>query len=223
MSATIWQKVKREWVKHWKEWQKSAEMMLSRHNWIRLRKHSWVSKYWEHQNQQCRCCQCGWWRKAGTLYQLWQVWKMNMWVYQNHTTTSTVMWWWWRHFCNKFNDRYAARPVSLQNMCLAILSFTYDVIQSATKKEETDGVNDKEEEMQKTENDNSVTTIKLQKGLGVIRKRKQQYYVQEGTKFMQNQRNITMQSCFCIIHGIMRMTSYHHLQLIMSHTSVSET
>ena len=35
--------------------------------------------------------------------------------------------------------------------------------------EETDGVNDEEEEMQKTENYNSVTVIKLQKGLGVIR------------------------------------------------------
>ena len=50
----------------------------------------------------------------------------------------------------------------------------YDVIQSATKKEETDGGNDEEEEMQNTENDNSVTRIKLQKGLGVIRKRKQE-------------------------------------------------
>ena len=49
-------------------------------------------------------------------------------------------------------------------MCLAIFAVTYDVIQSATKKEETDSVND-EEEMQNTENDNSVTRIKLQKGL----------------------------------------------------------
>ena len=41
------------------------------------------------------------------------------------------------------------------------------------------------------------------------------YYVQEGTKFMQNWRNITMQSCFCIIHGkneddiISPFTIYH--------------
>ena len=48
----------------------------------------------------------------------------------------------------------------------------YDVIQSVTKKEETDDGNDEEEEMQNTENDNSLTRIKLQKGLGVIRKRK---------------------------------------------------
>ena len=70
-------------------------------------------------------------------------------------------------------DRYGARPVSLQNMCLATFAVTYDVIQSATKKEETDGGND-EEEMQNTENDNSVTWIKLQKGMSVIRKRKQE-------------------------------------------------
>ena len=115
-------------------------------------------------------------------------------------------------------DRYAARPVSLQNMCLATFVFTYDVIQSLTKKEETDGVNDEEEEMQNTENDNSVTKIKLQKGLGVIRRRKWKAILcTEGTKFMQNQKNITIQSCFCIIHGIMKMTPYQHLQLIMSH------
>ena len=49
-------------------------------------------------------------------------------------------------------DRYGARPVSLQNMCLATFAITYDVIQSATKKGETDGGND-EEEMQNTENE----------------------------------------------------------------------
>ena len=77
-------------------------------------------------------------------------------------------------FATSVNDRYGARPVSLQNICLATFAVTYDVIQSSTKKEETDGVNEEEEEMQKTENDNSVTMIKLQKGLGVIRKRKQE-------------------------------------------------
>ena len=76
-------------------------------------------------------------------------------------------------FATGLIDRYAARPVSLQNMCSATFTVTYDVIQSATKKEETDGGND-EGEMQNTENDNSVTSIKLQKGLGVIRKRKQE-------------------------------------------------
>ena len=102
-------------------------------------------------------------------------------------------------------DRHAARLVSLQNMCLATFAVTYDVIQSATKKEETDGVN--EEEMQNTENDTSLTKMKLLKGLGVIRKRKWEALLcTEGTKFMQNQKNIIIQSCFCITHGIMRMT-----------------
>ena len=76
-------------------------------------------------------------------------------------------------FATSVIDRYADRPVSLQNMCFATFAVTYNVIQSGTKKEETDSVNDKEEEMQKTENDNSVTMIKLQKGLGVMMKRKQ--------------------------------------------------
>ena len=77
-------------------------------------------------------------------------------------------------FATSLIDRYAASPVSLQNMCLATISVTYDVIQLATKKEETDGANDEDDEMQKIENDNSVTRIKLQKWLGIIRKRKQE-------------------------------------------------
>ena len=77
-------------------------------------------------------------------------------------------------FATSLIHRYAARPVSLQNMCLATFAVTYDVIQSATKIEEIDGVNDEEEEMQNAENDNSVTMIKLQKVLGVIRKRNQE-------------------------------------------------
>ena len=77
-------------------------------------------------------------------------------------------------FATSLIDRYGARPVSLQNMCLATFAVTYDVIQSATKKEDTDGGNDEKEEMQNTKNDNSLTTMKFQKGLGVIRKRKQE-------------------------------------------------
>ena len=50
-------------------------------------------------------------------------------------------------FATGLIDRYAARPVSLQNLCLATVAITYDVIQSSTKKEETDGVNDEEGEM----------------------------------------------------------------------------
>ena len=87
-------------------------------------------------------------------------------------TTSTATWWWWRCFATSLIDRYAASPVSLQNMCLATFAVTYDAIQSATKTEETGGINDTEEEMQNTGNDNSVTRMKLWKGLGIIRKRK---------------------------------------------------
>ena len=49
----------------------------------------------------------------------------------------------------------------------------YDVIQSSTKTEEIEDVNT-EEDMQNIENANPYTKIKLQKGLGVIRKRKQE-------------------------------------------------
>ena len=76
-------------------------------------------------------------------------------------------------FATSLIDRYAARPVSLQNICLATFAVNYDVIQSSTKTEETEDVNT-EEEMQNTENAHSLTKMKLQKGLGVIRKRKQE-------------------------------------------------
>ena len=77
-------------------------------------------------------------------------------------------------FATSLINRYAARPVSLQNMCLATFAVTYDVIQSATKTEETDGINDAEEEIQNTGNDIPVTRMKLQKLLGIIRKRNQE-------------------------------------------------
>ena len=64
-------------------------------------------------------------------------------------------------FATGLIDRYTARSGSLQNMCLSTFAGTYDVIQSATKTEETDGGNDEEEEMQNTENDKSVTRIKM--------------------------------------------------------------
>ena len=64
-------------------------------------------------------------------------------------------------FATSLIDRYAARPVSLQNIWLATFIVTYDVIQSSLKKEESDGVNDEEEEMQNTENDNSLMKMKL--------------------------------------------------------------
>ena len=48
-------------------------------------------------------------------------------------------------FATSLIYRYAARSLSLQNMCLATFAFTYDIIQSTTKKEETDCVSDEEE------------------------------------------------------------------------------
>ena len=126
-------------------------------------------------------------------------------------------------FATSLIDRYGARPVSLQNMYLATFAVTYDVIQSATKKEGTDGGNDEKEEMQKTENDNSLTRIKLQKGLGVIRKRKQKAVLcTRRDKIHAEPEKYYHAIYFCIIHGIMKMTLYHHLQLTVSHTSVSK-
>ena len=109
-------------------------------------------------------------------------------------------------FATSLIDRYAARPLALQNICLTTLAVTYDIIQSSTKTAETEDVN-AEEEMQDAENDNSVIKMKLQKGLGVIRKRKQETILHTRRyKSMQNQKNVTIQSFFCITHGIMRMT-----------------
>ena len=76
-------------------------------------------------------------------------------------------------FATSLIDRYAVRPLALQNIYLATFAITYGVIQSSTKIEQTKDVN-VEEEMQNTENDNSLTKMKLQKGLGVIRKWKQE-------------------------------------------------
>ena len=76
-------------------------------------------------------------------------------------------------FAASLIDRYAVRPGSLQNISLATFAVSYDVIQSSTKTGETEDVN-AEEEIQNTENDNSLTKMKLQKGLVVIRKRKQE-------------------------------------------------
>ena len=76
-------------------------------------------------------------------------------------------------FATSVIDRYAARPLALQNICLATFAVMYDIIQSSAKTGETQDVNT-EEDMQNTENVHALTKMKLQKGLGVIRKRKQQ-------------------------------------------------
>ena len=63
-------------------------------------------------------------------------------------------------FATSSTDRYAARALTLQNICLGTFAVTYDVIQSSTQTEETEDVN-VEEEMQNTENAHSVTKMKL--------------------------------------------------------------
>ena len=76
-------------------------------------------------------------------------------------------------FATSVIDRYAARPLALQNICLATYAIMYDVIKSSTQTEETEDVNT-QEDMYNTKNPETLTKIKLQKGLGIIRKRKQQ-------------------------------------------------
>ena len=76
-------------------------------------------------------------------------------------------------FATSVTDRYAARPLALQNICLTTFAVMYDVIQSSTQTGDTQDVNT-EEDMHNTENAHSLTKMKLQKGLGVIRKRKQE-------------------------------------------------
>ena len=69
-------------------------------------------------------------------------------------------------FATSATDKYTARPLALQNICLETFAVMYDVIQSSTMTGETQDVN--------TETAHSLTKMKLQKGLGVIRKWKQQ-------------------------------------------------
>ena len=76
-------------------------------------------------------------------------------------------------FATSITDRYAARPPALQDICLATFAVMYDVIQSSTETAETEDVNT-QEDMYNPENPETSTKIKLQKGLGIMRKRKQQ-------------------------------------------------
>ena len=54
-------------------------------------------------------------------------------------------------FATSVIDRYAARPLALQNICLGEFAVIYAVIQSSTKTEETEDANI-EEDMQNIEN-----------------------------------------------------------------------
>ena len=69
-------------------------------------------------------------------------------------------------FATSVIDRYAARPLALQDICLATFAIMYDVIQSSTQTEETDDMNT-QQDMYNTENPETSTKIKLQKGLGI--------------------------------------------------------
>ena len=75
-------------------------------------------------------------------------------------------------FATSVIDRYAARALLLQNICLATFAVMYDVIQSSTQTGETEDVNT-QENMHNTENAHALTKMKLQKGFVIIRKRKQ--------------------------------------------------
>ena len=66
-------------------------------------------------------------------------------------------------FATSVIDRYAARPLALQDTCLATFAVMYDVIQSSTETEETDDMNT-QKDMYNTENPETSTKIKLQKG-----------------------------------------------------------
>ena len=76
-------------------------------------------------------------------------------------------------FATSVIDRYASRPLALQDICLATFAVMYDVIKSSTQTEETEDVNT-QGDMYNAENPETSTKIKLQNGLGIIRKRKQQ-------------------------------------------------
>ena len=78
-------------------------------------------------------------------------------------------------------DRYAARPNSLQNMCLATFAVNYDVVSAVhtCDMEEMDTDEGAEEDMYAERQINNGVCgmpprIKLKDGLGYMRKRKQE-------------------------------------------------
>ena len=98
-------------------------------------------------------------------------------------------------FATSLIDRYAARPNSLQNMCLATFAVNYDVVSAVhmCDMEEMDTGVATEEDMYSERQINNggcglPPRIKLKDGLGYIRKRR-----------------TSTQSCSSIIHGTMRM------------------
>ena len=61
-------------------------------------------------------------------------------------------------FATSVIDRYAARPLALQDICLATFAIMYDVIQSSTQTEETEDVNT-QQDMYDTEHPETSTKI----------------------------------------------------------------
>ena len=82
----------------------------------------------------------------------------------------------------------------------------YDVITSSTQTEETEDVNT-QEYMYNIENPETSTKMKLQKGLGIIRKRKQQAILCiRRYKVHTKPEKYYHSSSSYITHGIMKMT-----------------
>ena len=109
-------------------------------------------------------------------------------------------------FATSVIDRYAARPLALQNICLATFVVTYDVIQSSTKTGETEDVNT-EEDMQNTENSHTLTNMKIAKRIGCHQEEKtagNNMYKKVQNPY-RTRKNIIMQSFSSITHRMMKM------------------
>ena len=110
-------------------------------------------------------------------------------------------------FATSVIDRYAPRPLALQSTCLATFAVMYDVIQSSTKTGETQDVNTVED-TQKHRKSSYCHKDEITKRIGCHQEKgnSRQYYIQEGTKSIQNQKNTIMQNFSSVTHGMMKMT-----------------
>ena len=153
MSAATWQKVKREWVKHWTQWTQmnkikkeflgkwvlgAPESVMQVFSMWLMKKSTKVVSVSTSMKDECVSLP----ESKSQLAQL-------------HDEDEDV-------FATSITYRYAARPLALQNICLATFAVMYDVIQSSTKTGETQDVNT-EEDIQNTENAHALTKMKLKK------------------------------------------------------------
>ena len=127
-------------------------------------------------------------------------------------------------FATSLIDKYAARPNELQNMCLATFAVTYNVATSSPSLEQNEDINIV---MDNLNNDNSENPkiMMLKDGLGQMRKRKQEsiYYKQNDTRFIQNQKSISMQNFCYITHGHKKMNSFQgskHMRILRRISSI---